>query len=158
MPRKRSWGELGRTTGGDIVRTDVRINQDVVRQLDNALATGLFEAAKQGKGRMLEHAEGMFKTTREFKQTAFAIGFDNGREIGKEGPRRDLGASSLRGAAKYPIDPGIVSYFGYAWFVARFVETGTVKHSPRPSLSQSMAEMPGEVTENLRVYAKRKGF
>lgn len=158
MPRRRSWGTLARSRGGDIIRTDVRIDQSVVRELDSALALGLFEVAKKGKEQQIEHAEGMFKTTREFKKTAFAIGFDNGREIGKSGPRRDLGASSLRGAAKFPVDPGIVAYFGYLWFVARFFETGTVKFGARPSVSQAQAGLPSAVPGALRNSAKAKGF
>ena len=158
MPRRRNFGSLARATGGDIIRTEVRIDEGVVRQLDSALALGLFEAAKQGKERALDHASGMFKTTREFRKTAFAIGFDNGREIGKEGPRRDLGGSSLRSAAKYPVDPGLVSYFGYAWFVARFWETGTVKFGPRPSVSQAQVELANKLPQGLRSSAKAKGF
>ena len=158
MPRRRSWGSLSRTTGGDMVRTEVRIDQAVVQQLNSSLAEGMYAIAKEGKARALEHASGMFKTTREFERTAFAIGFEGGREIGHEGPRRNMSSKTLGTAASYPVDPGIVAYFGYAWFVARFWETGTVKFGPRPSVSQSQTSLPEIVPAQLRTAAKAKGF
>lgn len=155
---RRKWGQLARASGGDIVRTEVRVDPKAVALLDRSMAEGLFAAAKIGAEKQLEAARSRFKTTRRFEDGAFAIGFDNGTQIGKSGPKKDRGAKTLLGAAEYPVDPGLVSYFGYAWFVARFFETGTVKHAPRPTVSQAQSKVPDIMPAELAKAARRRGF
>lgn len=158
MARRMKWGSLSRSSGGDIIRTDVRVNPVAVAALEGSMAEGLYATAKAGKQSALDHASGMFKSTHGFERTAFAIGFDNGRELGHEGPRRNWGNRSLRAAATLPVDPGLVAYFGYHWFVARFWETGTTRFGPRPSVSAAQSDMLGAMGPQLRTAAKKRGF
>ncbi|MCA1570839.1 MAG: hypothetical protein LC798_11080 [Chloroflexi bacterium] len=132
-----------------IVQTKVttHVDQATLRKLAEGVADGVLGAAEAGKGRALDIARGKFRTTRGFARNAFAVAFDNGRKVGGSGDQ-----------PRQPVDTGIVGYFGYDWFVARFYETGTARQSPRPSLAPAAAEMDGELPKRLRGALQRKGF
>ncbi|HSM18704.1 MAG TPA: hypothetical protein VK845_17085 [Gemmatimonadales bacterium] len=131
--------------------TRVAFNKQALDALDEAIYLGLYDAAVEGKHKMLDHANSRFKTIRRFTRNAFAAGFDEtGDRFNAEGKAPD--------GIDYR-DKGMpVAYFGYQWFVARFYETGTARQSPRPSAAPAAAEITSELPQHLRKSAKRRGF
>jgi hypothetical protein len=131
--------------------TRVAFNPKVVEALEEAVFTGLYDAAREGKQRQLDIASGKFKTIRRFTRHAFAVGFDQtGEMFDSEGPAPKEIDHKDRG---HP-----VAYFGYDWFVARFYETGTARQAPRPSAAPAAGEITERLPGYLRKSAQRRGF
>lgn len=134
-------------------RTDTRVvfHPEVVDRLDEAMFLGLYDAAREGKQRMLDIAHSKYRTIRRFSRRAFAAGFDDtGDRFAAEGPAPDEIDPSDKG------EP--VAYFGVDWFVARFGEMGTIKQAPRPFVGPAGGEITERLPGYLRKSAKRKGF
>lgn len=131
--------------------TRVAFNPKAVRLLEESVFLGLYDAAKEGKQRELDHASTKFQSMRLFTKGAFAAGFDQtGEMFDSEGPAPTKVDTADRGKP--------VAYFGYNHFVARFYETGTARQSPRPSAAPAAAEITERLPGYLRSSAKRKGF
>lgn len=131
--------------------TRVAFNRKTLEALDEAVYLGLYDAAVEGKERMLDHASTKYKTIRGFTRHAFAAGFDDtGDRFDATGDAPDQIDSRDKGQP--------VAYFGVDWFVARFGEIGTSHQPARPFASPAAAEIESRLPGHLRNSAKKRGF